>query len=154
MAKILQHVKCEGNPCANCLSHNHECTFVQQTKKRPIRKDHKYIAKIEDDNKRLDEYTKRLETALGEAAPDVYEALKPNDRRLSGGLPRDARQRPAKTVPLADTLSRPVTAGSFLFGDGMKVGAYIGVIPCLILLTRKDRHHHGPFCKKLDLTPP
>jgi hypothetical protein len=109
---------------------------------------------MENDNKRLDDYTKRLETALAEAAPDVYQALKPTDRRSSGGLPRDARQRPAKTVPLADTLSRPVPPGAFLFGDGMKVGAYIGAIPGLILLTRKDRPHHGPFCKKLDLTQP
>jgi len=101
----------------------------------------------------LDEHTKRLETALAEAAPDVYEALRRNDRRSSGGLARDPRQRPARMVPSADTLSRPVPPGAFLFGDGMTVGAYIGAIPSLILLTRKDRHHRGPFCKKLDLTP-
>ena len=84
---------------------------------------------MEEDKKRLEVDIERLQILLAEAAPASFEAFRRNERRSSGGVSRDPRQRASRPAPSAGTSSRPVPAGAFLFGDGMSVGAYIGVIP-------------------------
>jgi hypothetical protein len=106
----------------NCQNHNQDCTFVQQTKKRPVKKDPRYTAKLEERNA-------RLVAALEELAPH-HEALRPDDRRSSGAAQRDPRTRPATALAVTDASALAVSAGAFLFTEGMAIGAYVGLSPC------------------------
>ena len=110
-------VRCERThyeACTNCRNHKVECTFNLQSRKRPIRKDHKYIARIE-------ERIRKLEAKLADAAPEAWAAFKDeneaNEDQKSSGHGTGRRISSSRRAEGSDLSALTVS------------GAYLGTVP-------------------------
>ena len=111
-------VKCEGRPCTNCRNHQVECTFNPQTRKRTLRKDNKYIARIE-------ERVRKLEDKFSHAAPEAWAAFEneEEDRKSPGHGIRRGISRSERVGEGSDPSHPRVPPSSYLVAGS---GAYIG----------------------------
>lgn len=86
-----------------------------------MKKDSKYISKIEA-------HLKRLEARFAEGAPDAYAIFKSEERRTPGEGTRHQPSRSRKLDLTSDLLSLTVPANAVLLADEMGVGGYLGII--------------------------
>lgn len=92
-----------------------------QTRKRPLKKDGKYIAKIEAN-------LRRLEASFAEGAPDAYAVFKSEERKSSGEATRHQPSRSRKIGPNSDQSSVTVAPTAFLLADDVGIVGYLGMI--------------------------
>ena len=92
-----------------------------QTRKRPLKKDSKYLAKLEA-------LAKRLEARFAESAPDAYEAYKNEERRSSGEGSRHPASKNRRIGLVSDPSSLTVPANAILLADDVGIGGYLGII--------------------------
>lgn len=92
-----------------------------QTRKRPLKKDGKYIAKIESQ-------LRRLEAKFAEGAPDAFADFKSEEKKSSGEATRHKPSRSRKIDPNSDQSSVAVAPTAFLLADDMGIVGYLGMI--------------------------
>jgi hypothetical protein len=92
-----------------------------QTRKRPFKKDNKYIAKIEAQ-------LVALQAKFAEAAPNEYAVYKKEERTaaVDGTRPRPSQSRKLDLNP--DLSAFTVPPSSILLTDDTGVGVYLGII--------------------------
>ena len=92
-----------------------------QTRKRPFKKDGKYLAKIEAQ-------LLHLQAKFAEAAPDEYKVYKKEERTTAV---EGTRRRPSQSRKLdlnPDLSAFTVAPSSILLADVMGVAGYLGII--------------------------
>lgn len=88
-----------------------------QNRKRPPRKDHKWVAKFEA-------RVQRLETRFAQEAPEAWAAFKAEE----GGSPRDPRRhtRGRRSEVDFEQTTQALPVGGLFLAEGDDFGAYLG----------------------------
>jgi hypothetical protein len=88
-----------------------------QNRKRPPRKDHKWVARFEA-------RVQRLETRFANEAPEAWAAFQAEE----GGSPRERRHSRGRKSEIfqPEQATQTVPVGGLFLAEGQEVGAYLG----------------------------
>ena len=114
-----------------CRQHKQECTYRTQTRKRPPKKDAKYVIKLESN-------LRQVETRFAEVAPEEFALFKNDvDRR---DTPRHQRTGSRKIESPSDPSTVTLPASATLLADAHGVRGYLGILTTMTasLIRRAD----------------